>query len=108
MTDLDSWAMRRKPVWLAATAVAIVAMSGPAGAIVPPRDCKTIKVGGKTYNVKTDQLSCDKARRYTRDFLADGRKPAGYQCERYRDSSLVFRCIKASANPDKTFFAIKR
>jgi hypothetical protein len=106
--DLESWTMRRRTVWLAAVAAAFAASGGPATAIVPPRDCKTIKVKGKTYNVKTDQLSCDKARSYTRAFLANGVKPSGYRCERYRNSSLVFRCVKSRANPDKTFFAIKR
>jgi hypothetical protein len=92
-------------VVLAAT-IGVLAM--PAGAIVPPRDCGTIRVAGKKYNIKTDQLSCTKAKDYSREFLKSGSKPSGYKCNRYQDSSLAFRCVKTSANPDKTFFAIKR
>jgi hypothetical protein len=97
-------------MWLSALALAVAAVlwSGVAEAIVPPRDCGMIRVGAKRYNIKTDQLSCDRARRYSRHYLRTSSKPPRYRCTRYKNSSLVFRCVNSSANPDRTFFAIKR
>ena len=81
---------------------------GVADAVVPPRDCGRITVKSKRYNIKTDQLTCEKARRYARRYLETSARPSGYKCTRYQDSSLAFRCINTRANPDRTFFAIKR
>jgi hypothetical protein len=87
---------------------AAVAFTAPAGAIVPPKDCGIIKVKGKRYNVKSDQLKCSTARKYTTTYLTSHHKPRGYTCNRYQGSSMTFRCVNEHANPDRTFFAIKR
>jgi hypothetical protein len=97
--------MRAGLVALLAAAAAWIA---PASAIVPPRDCGMIKVSGHRYNVKADQLACKSARRYARTYLTSSKHPRHYSCHRYRGSALVFRCVNSRANPDKTFFAIKR
>ena len=99
----------RLPLLLAAVALLVTAFaSQPAGAIVPPRDCKTITVGGKRYQVKSDQLRCTLAREYAARYLRSRTKPAGYKCQRYTNSKLVFRCVNTRYNPDRTFFAIKK
>jgi hypothetical protein len=87
---------------------AAVAFTAPAGAIVPPKDCGIIKVKGKRYNVKSDQLKCTTARKYTTTYLTSHHKPSGYQCNRYSGSKVAFRCVATKYNPDRTFFAIKR
>jgi hypothetical protein len=82
--------------------------AAPAGAIVPPKDCKIITVGGKRYNIKSDQLKCKTARQYSATYLRTHHKPSGYVCNRYTGSKIVFRCVAAKYNPDRTFFAIKK
>jgi len=94
---------------LAAAGLLALATAVPAGAIVPPRNCKTMKVEGKRYNVKADQLRCRAARRYTKRYLRTGSKPGAYKCERGdKGSRLAFRCVAARYDPDRTFFAIRR
>jgi hypothetical protein len=87
--------------------LAAVGLPAGAGAIVPPKDCGTIHVKGKKYNVKADQMRCADARRYSSSYLTSSkRKPAGYRCNRYnpKETKLVFRCAKGIKN----FFAIRR
>ena len=102
------------PALLAAAALlAAIFAAGPAGAIVPPKDCGIIKVGSKHYNVKADQLPCrhhngHNARAYSRAYLSSHDKPRYYSCYSYSGSAIKFRCIATKYNPDKTFWAIKR
>ena len=98
----------RLPLLLLAIALLVAVAVPQAGAIVPPRDCKTITVSGKRYNIKSDQLRCTTARTYAERYLRSRSRPSGYVCKRYTGSKLVFRCVNAGANPDKTFFAIKK
>ena len=91
-----------------AAVVAALIATGPASAIVPPKDCGRVTVSHKRYNIKADQLKCDSARRYSITYLKSRTKPRHYRCYRYSGSKLVFKCVNTSANPDKTFFAIKR
>ena len=98
----------RLPLLLLAIALLVAVAVPQAGAIVPPRDCKTMTVSGKRYQIKSDQLRCSTARTYAERYLRTRSKPRGYTCKRYTGSKLVFRCVNASANPDKTFFAIKK
>lgn len=93
---------------LTALAVAVV-VAAPAGAIVPPRDCGILKIGSKRYNIKADQLRCPTAKRYAEAYLRRKAKPSGYRCTRGASGSkLVFRCVAARYNPDRTFFAIRK
>jgi hypothetical protein len=93
---------------LLGAALAAMAVAAPSGAIVPPKDCGRVTVGGKRYDIKADQLRCPTARRYSTTYLRSRHRPARYSCHRYRGTALVFRCVNGSANPDRTFFAIKR
>ena len=94
---------------LAAAALFVAAFAaGPAGAIVPPKNCGKVTVKGKTYNIKADQLKCTKARDYSVDYLRSRDKPRYYKCYSYTGSAIKFRCIATHYNPDKTYWAIKR
>jgi hypothetical protein len=94
---------------LAVAALLSVIATIPADAIVPPRDCGTLKIGSRKYNIKSDQLRCTTAKRYAEAYLRHRTKPRYYTCKRGASgSSLVFRCVAAHYNPDRTFFAIKR
>jgi hypothetical protein len=80
----------------------------PAGAIVPPKNCGKVTVKGKVYNIKSDQLRCKRARRYSVRYLKYRTHPDAYKCYSYPGSSIKFRCVAARYNPDKTYYAIKR
>ncbi|HYF25508.1 MAG TPA: hypothetical protein VD931_07190 [Baekduia sp.] len=79
-------------------------LAAPAPAVVPPRDCGSLTVKGKRYNVKADQLRCADAKAWTRTYLERRRAPRGYRCRRYTDTKLTFRCHRGV----RTFFAIRR
>lgn len=89
---------------ITAAALALGATAGPSQAVVPPKNCGTMKVKGKRYNVKADQLSCRSAKSWTKRYLEKKRRPKGYTCTRYKNTKLVFRCNRGIKN----FFAIKR
>jgi hypothetical protein len=84
-----------------ATAVLIPTQTA---AIVPPTDCGIVKVNGKRYNIKADQLRCSSARSYATRYLTSHWKPRGYSCRGYRHSALRFRCAKGI----RVYYAIKR
>ena len=92
---------------LAATAAGALA-AGPAlaPAVVPPRDCGTMSVSGKRYQVKVDQISCRDGKSYTKTYLQKRTKPGGYTCKRYpvRKNRVSFYCNDGR----KVFFAIRR
>jgi hypothetical protein len=77
-------------------------------AIVPPKNCGTITVKHRRYQIKADQLTCSKAKTYASRYLGSGTRPPGYKCHRYSGSALVARCENTRANPDRTIFMIKR
>jgi hypothetical protein len=93
---------------LLAAALGAIVWAAPSGAIVPPKDCGRVGVSGKRYNVKADQLPCPTAVRYTKTYLRSHRSPRRYSCHRFSGTALVFRCVNSRANPDRTFFAIRR
>jgi hypothetical protein len=81
----------------------------PAGAIVPPRDCGTLKVGSRKFNIKSDQLRCTTAKKYADAYIRHHTKPHYYSCKKGASgSSLAFRCVAEHYRPARTFFAIKR
>jgi hypothetical protein len=93
--------------------VAVAAIAGaafainvaPAPAPVPPKDCGFIRVHHKRYNVKSDQLRCRKARRFSKEYLKGQGRPRGYSCTDYgSETAIEFRCQKGRA----VFFAIRR
>ena len=91
---------------------AVVAMLGSgvipasqAAMPVPPRDCGMLDVGGKRFNVKSDQIRCRTARRYARSYLVSADAPRGFSCRDYgRETRIRFRCSKGA----KVLFAIRR
>lgn len=89
-----------------ATAALALLVAAPASAIVPPTDCGMIRVEGKRYNVKADQLRCSTVKPRAQRFLRSHRRPSGYRCRTYspRDTKTAFRCSKGI----RVFFAIRR
>lgn len=92
----------------AATA-AIGALAGTAAtapAVVPPRDCGTMSVSGKRYQVKVDQISCRDGKGYSKTYLSQRKEPRGYTCRRYasKRNRVAFQCN----NGRKQFLAIRR
>jgi len=87
-----------------AVLVLALAAAAPAGAIVPPRDCKTLRADGKRFGVKSHLLRCPTARRYARRWLDDSRRPRGWSCTRPRGTLLKLHCTRG----DRTFFVIRR
>ena len=93
---------------VALTIALALAAAASSEAIVPPKNCGTITVKGKRYNIKADQLPCKSARTYAARFLGSNVRPHSYACQRYKGSALVARCVNTRANPDRTIFMIKR
>lgn len=76
-----------------------------ASAVVPPRDCGIVKVGGKRYQIKADQIRCRTAKSHSRRYLRSRARPSGYRCTTYGAATkLKFRCSRST----RVFFAIKR
>jgi hypothetical protein len=100
--------MLRSGRWTVAIvlAFAAIAFAAPsASAVVPPKDCGKMKVDGKSYRIKADQLRCEKARKYARRYLAKHDRPRGYDCEDFAGGTRIeFRC----QNGIKVIFAIRR
>ncbi|HEX8084024.1 MAG TPA: hypothetical protein VF529_07005 [Solirubrobacteraceae bacterium] len=86
-------------------AAAALALPAAAPAVVPPKNCGTIKVKGKRYNVKADQISCAAGRRYAERKLRGRGAPRGYKCKKpSRGSAIKVYC----EDTPKVFFAILR
>ena len=90
---------------LVAALLVAVAAAGPAGAIVPPKNCHTIKVGSKSYQVKAD-IRCKRARKYARRYLAGNGAPDGWSCQRYSrsETNIAFKGTRGQ----RSVFAIRR
>ena len=98
--------MNRTLALLALTLAAALCLPAATGAVVPPKNCGTMDVRGKRYQVKADQISCTSGRRYARRFLIRGTKPSGYRCRDYpsKKGRVDFYCNDAR----KIYFAIRR
>ena len=88
------------------TALLVAGFMAPgAAATVPPKNCGTITVKSKRYQIKADQMRCDTAKTYSRRYLRRRARPSGYRCRSYSGgTALRFRCSKSV----KVFFAIRR
>jgi opacity protein-like surface antigen len=96
--------MTRATLLAAATAAAL-ALPAAAPAVVPPKDCGNIKVSGKRYNIKADQISCASGRKYAKNKLSGHGAPRGYKCKKPASgSALKVYCSSGK----KVFFAIRR
>jgi len=92
---------------LAALVALALAVTAPSAAAMPvePKNCGMMKSAGKRYQVKSDQIRCKKARRWTRRYLRSGAEPRRYTCRSYDASTaLRFRCSRGK----RVFFAIRR
>ena len=96
--------MHRAPVAAALLIALAVALAAPAGATVPPRDCRTMREDGKRYGVKAHLLRCPDARRRARRWLATDRRPAGWSCTEPRGTRLKLHCARG----DRVLFVIRR
>ena len=81
---------------------------GSAQAIVPPKNCGTIKVSHKRWQIKADQIRCTTARKYATKYIAHHTRPRGYSCHKFKGSALYAKCVNTKANPDRTIFIIKK
>jgi hypothetical protein len=98
----------RRTISAAVVVALALAVAGTSDAIVPPKNCGTITVKHRRYQIKADQLPCSKAKTYASRYLGSGTRPPGYSCHRFKGSALVARCENTRANPDRTIFMIKR
>jgi len=91
---------------LAAALGAALLIPTAATAVVPPKNCGSMSVEGKRYQVKADQISCRSGRRYAGRYLRSGGKPRGYRCRNYpsKKGRVDFYCNSGR----KIFFAIRR
>ena len=101
--------MRRTTLSVAAlvAVLALAAVSAPgAGATVPPKNCGTVTVKSKRFQIKADQITCRTAKTYSRRYLGSHSRPSGYRCSDYskKATKLRFRCSKSV----RVFFAIRR
>lgn len=95
--------MRRLVVLAVATAALA---AGDAAAVVPPTNCGTVKLGARSYAVKTHSVSCSFARTWTVRYIRYNRRPSGWTCRKYdpRETRIRFRCYRGS----RDFFAIRK
>jgi hypothetical protein len=97
--------MRTCLTLLAATLAVALCLPLSAGAVVPPKDCGMKTIKDKRYQIKADQISCKKGRRYAKRKLTGRGAPRGYECRRPTEgSALKVYCSKGK----KVFFAIRR
>lgn len=86
---------------LAATAVT----TAPAGAIIAPVQCGTVKAKGKKWKITADQVRCATAKKWSVTYIRTFRAPRYYTCKRGSAGSSIYRvCVATRYNPDRTFF----
>ena len=85
---------------------AALAIPASAPAVVPPKNCGTISVGAKRFQVKADQISCTTGRDHARRYARTKRAPRGYRCRNITNqrNRVNFTCF----NGRKTFQGIRR
>ena len=96
----------KRTLLIVAALVAVLAVPTAATAVVPPKNCGTMKLGAKRYQVKADQMSCRKGRRLAKRYLRTERKPRGFRCRDYpsKKGRVDFYCNKGR----QIYFAIRR
>ncbi|MEA2272175.1 MAG: hypothetical protein QOI98_883 [Solirubrobacteraceae bacterium] len=99
---------RPKTLVLLAVSLGVALVGGSAHAIVPPKNCGTIKVSHKRWQIKADQIRCTTARKYATAYIAHHTRPRGYSCHKFKGSALYAKCVNTKANPDRTIFIIKK
>ena len=90
---------------LAVTLIAAV----PAGAIVPPRNCGTMTVKGKKWQIVADQIRCSTAEKWAATYIRTYDAPRYYTCKRGPSGSSLWRTCRATRySPDREFKIIKK
>ncbi len=91
---------------LIAVAAAALLLPAAAPAVVPPKNCGSMTVKGKRYQVKADQISCKSGRDHAKRYIERHRAPGGYKCKDLSKSKnkVNFYCN----NGRKVFFAIRK
>lgn len=99
-----------KPKMLLLTALLVcLVAAGPAGAIVPPRNCGTITVKSKRWNIVADQLRCSAAKKWAATYIRTYKAPRYYKCKRGPSGSSLWRTCRATRySPDREFKIIKK
>lgn len=93
---------------LAVLAVTLVA-AVPADAIVPPRNCGTMTVKGKRWQVVADQIRCSTAKKWASTYIRTYKAPRYYSCKRGPSGSSLWRTCRATRySPDREFKIIKK
>jgi hypothetical protein len=101
--------VRRLPSLITALVAALAVgglTAGPAGSVIPPRDCGRMSADGARYQVKVDGITCRTGKRYADAYLERNSRPRGYRCRDYasRTGRVRFYCNAGR----KVFFAIRR
>ena len=93
-------------VLLLLAVVALATLPTAAQSVVPPKECGTMSVSGKRYQVKVDQISCADGRGFVKTYIGRHAKPKGYTC---RDFTPKRNRVRAYCNNGRrVFFAIWR
>jgi hypothetical protein len=94
---------------LMAVLAALLIVAVPASAIVPPKNCGTMSVSGKRWQVIADQITCSSAKRYATTYIRSYDAPRYYKCQRGPSGSSLWRTCRATRyNPDREFKIIKK
>ena len=85
---------------------AVLALPLGAGAVVPPKNCGIMRIEGKRFQVKVDQITCRTGRSYASRYVRSDRRPRGYRCKDYprRRNRVNFYCNDGR----RIFFGIAR
>lgn len=91
---------------LAALALA-VAVPATSPAVIPPKECGTVKAGGKKHRIKADGVKCRYAKRKGKRYLRRGIEPGkAWKCRTYPSSSAFsFKCDRGTR---KAIFGIRK
>ncbi len=90
-----------------ALAAGVASVPADAGA-VPPKSCKTVKVGGKRYLVIVHGVSCKFGRKWVPLRLRQGRRAPGFRCRKpSRGSNVKVQCTgrtKPKGDPQYRYY----
>ena len=76
---------------LMAVLAALLVAAVPAGAIVPPRNCGTLTVKSKRWQIVADQIPCTTARKYATTYIRSYKTPRYYTCKKGPSGSSLWR-----------------
>lgn len=96
-------------ITLLALVAGLLVAAVPASAIVPPRNCGTMTVKGKRWQVVADQIRCSTAKKWAATYIRSYKTPRYYTCKRGPKGSSLWRTCRATRySPDREFKIIKK